>query len=780
MDRQISAGKTRITVITDRLLRVETEKFTELPSQTVLHRDFAEAGADFAPEGELCTVQTARIKAVIDCRRGWIKEVTLSDGRRVTDFKKGNLKGTARTLDQCNGKTKLENGIMSRSGAALMDDSRSMLLDGDRLLKRGGGKDLYLFAYGDDYRGALKDFFALTGQVPLVPRYCLGNWWSRYKAYTQEEYRALMQRFLDKQIPISVATIDMDWHWVDVIGRFGPEARPEINNGSFRERYDIKHNPGWTGYSWNTELFPDHRELLSWLHEKNMKVTLNVHPAQGVRFFEDCYENACRALDLDPAERKPIPFDLTDERFRRVYFEQVHRPLEKEGVDFWWIDWQQGTKAGAEGPDPLWLLNHYHSLDMEEKGEKRPLILSRYGGLGSHRYPLGFSGDTVMSWKSLEYQPYFTANAANAGYTWWSHDIGGHMLGVQDEQLYLRWLQFGVFSPINRLHSTSCEYMGKEPWKQSPAVEAAASEFLRLRQRLIPYLYACNYFTHKEGVPLCEPMYYEWKDQAAYQVPNQYRFGPALIAAPVTKPLDKLTLLAPVKVWLPEGRWTDIFNGRIYEGNRTLTMYRDMSSIPVLARAGAILPLYAEGRENSLDPAQPHELWIYRGDGTFDWYEDDGESKAYREGQWSLTHMEVREMGSTLRFTMETERGAADYPLPRRKLILRFRDVEGAVAFVNGEAAELKTILTGNGQRECSLELWSGGEAVTVELRDVKARENLPLEEEAVRLITKYQMSNTRKNSGPLKEALGHFDRSGVLPRRLDGPIEELRALKRP
>ena len=780
MDRQISAGKMRITVITDRLLRVETENFTELPSQTVLHRDFAEAGADFALEDELCTVQTARIKAVIDCRRGRIKEVTLSDGRRVTDLKKGNLKGTARTLDQCNGKTKLEDGIMSCGGAALMDDSRSMLLDGDRLLKRAGGKDLYLFAYGDDYRGALKGFFALTGQVPLVPRYCLGNWWSRYKAYTQEEYRALMQRFLDKQIPISVATIDMDWHWVDVIGRFGPEARPEINNGSFRERFDIKHNPGWTGYSWNRELFPDHRELLSWLHEKNMKVTLNVHPAQGVRFFEDCYENACRALGLDPAERKPIPFDLTDEQFRRVYFEQVHRPLEKEGVDFWWIDWQQGTKAGAEGLDPLWLLNHYHSLDMEEKGEKRPLVLSRYGGLGSHRYPLGFSGDTVMSWKSLAYQPYFTANAANAGYTWWSHDIGGHMLGVQDEQLYLRWLQFGVFSPINRLHSTSCEYMGKEPWKQSPAVEAAASEFLRLRQRLIPYLYACNYFTHKEGIPLCEPMYYEWKDQAAYQVPNQYRFGPALIAAPVTEPLDKLTLLAPVKVWLPEGRWTDIFSGRIYEGNRTLTMYRDMSSIPVLARAGAILPLYAEGRENSLDPAQPHELWIYRGDDTFDWYEDDGESKAYRDGQWSLTHMEVRETGSTLRFTMETERGAADYPLPRRKLILRFRDVEGAAAFVNGEAAELKTILTGNGQRECSLELWSGGEAVTVELRDVKARENLPLEEEAVRLITKYQMSNTRKNSGPLKEALGHFDRPGVLPKRLDGPIEELRALKRP
>ena len=178
--------------------------------------------------------------------------------------------------------------------------------------------------------------------------------------------------------------------------------------------------------------------------------------------------------------------------------------------------------------------------------------------------------------------------------------------------------------------------------------------------------------------------------------------------------------------------------------------------------------------------AQPHEIWIYRGDGTFDWYEDDGESNAYRAGQWSLTHMEVRETGGTLRFSMESERGAADYPLPRRKLILRFRDVERAEAFVNGERAELKQVLTDSGQRECALELLSAGQRLRVELRGVKPRENLPLEEEAVRLITKYQMPNTRKSSGAMKKALGHFDRPGILPKRLDGPIEELRALKRP
>ena len=93
------------------------------------------------------------------------------------------------------------------------------------------------------------------------------------------------------------------------------------------------------------------------------------------------------------------------------------------------------------------------------------MILSRYAGLGSHIYPLGFSGDTYINWETLDFQPYFTANAANAAYSWWSHDIGGHQWGGRDDDLYLRWLQFGVFSPIMRLHSTATPVLGKEPWK---------------------------------------------------------------------------------------------------------------------------------------------------------------------------------------------------------------------------------------------------------------------------------------------------------------------------
>ena len=187
------------------------------------------------------------------------------------------------------------------------------------------------------------------------------------------------------------------------------------------------------------------------------------------------------------------------------YFELVHHPLERQGVDFWWIDWQQGSNSGVEGLDPLWMLNHYHYLDNCRNGN-RGMIFSRYAGPGSHRYPVGFSGDTIISWDSLDFQPYFTANASNIGYGWWSHDIGGHMLGVKDDELAVRWLQLGVFSPILRLHSSCSEFNGKEPWRYDRVAEQVMKEFLRLRHKLIPYLYTMNVRASVESIPLMQPM----------------------------------------------------------------------------------------------------------------------------------------------------------------------------------------------------------------------------------------------------------------------------------
>jgi len=729
----------RISLITPRILRTEKGCFTDLPTQIVQNRDFCRAQYTIEEEGKYLNINTDEVTFRVDTRKGKVESVILED-RVITDFERGRLPGTYRTLDTVDGAVKLEKGITSISGGSVMDDSKSLLINFDGSISpRERCTDRYWFAYGHDYLGQLRDFFRLTGEVPLVPKYALGNWWSRYKAYTQEEYRALMQTFIDKKLPITVATIDMDWHWTDVILRFGEDARCEKPK-AFQEIWSYYLSQGWTGYSWNTELFPDYKELLSWLHGKDFHVTLNVHPSQGVRFFEDQYEEMCKRLGKDPAQKEIIPFDLTDEEFRKAYFDILHHPYERDGVDFWWIDWQQGTKSNIPGLDPLWALNHYHTLD-SARGNTRPLILSRYAGLGSHRYPLGFSGDTVCSWDSLDFQPYFTNSAANAGYTWWSHDIGGHMLGVQDDELYLRWLQYGVFSPINRLHSTNSEFMSKEPWKRCWAVNKISEEFLRLRHKLIPYLYTANYRTHTDGEPICMPMYYRYDCKEAYEVKNQYIFGGQLIVCPITRQIDKRLNLAYVDAWLPEGRWTDIFNGRIYDGGRKVRMYRDLDSIPVLAPAGAIIPMFKESDSNNLSLDQPLEIHVWRGNGSYELYEDDGETMEYKNGNFAITSFNIEENDNKLRLTV-TPSVNNGFVLPKREIHLIFRDIENEdVVFMLSD------------------------EPITIELDNIVPLKNIDQKEFKNNILTRVQGSNAQKSRNfkkklpkYLSDCLSEFD----------------------
>lgn len=760
----IAAGDCRVSVLSDRLIRVEKGAFCDHATQTVWYRDFDRPHFWYDQQGKTITVKTDKCVFVVDSGKGKVVSVTLENGAVVTDFKKGNLKGTCRTLDGVNGKTALQDGLLSLNGVTVVDDSASLILNGDKIEQRPDKKhtDLYYFAYGNDYRACIYDFYRLTGFTPLIPKYTLGNWWSRYKAYTQEEYRSLMQRFIDEQIPVTVATIDMDWHWVDVIERFGEKARPVPTDNDIDRDIFCKYLPGWTGYSWNTELFPDYRELLNWLHANNFAVTLNVHPSHGVRFFEDQYKAVCETMGVDPSTEQPILFKLGDEKFLKAYFDILHHPYEKEGVDFWWLDWQQGENSDVKNLDPLWALNHYHSMDIANSG-KRQLILSRYAGLGSHRYPLGFSGDTYTTWASLKFQPYFTNNAANVGYSWWSHDIGGHQKGTKDDELYLRWIQYGVFSPINRLHSCSNEFMGKEPWKVRGYIGELATRYLRLRHRLVPYLYSCNYMTHTEGRALCEPMYYSYKEDAAYQCPNQYMFGTQLMVCPITDKTDPKTALAKQDLWVPQGRYTDIFNGRIYHGGH-YTVFRGVETLPVLAREGAIIPLYHNDTTNDLSLSQPLDIWIYRGNGSFDMYEDDGVSNDYQHGKYFISHMSVVENGNTLTFTINTDGDKSILPATRT-LYLCFRDVQSAQVTVNGEH---------KGDYKDSIEVqWDNGQLGVV-LTDVVARTNKPYREACIDLISSYQTESEPK-ADVFKGVIDSLDSELNVEDRYKLPIQELR-----
>jgi alpha-glucosidase (family GH31 glycosyl hydrolase) len=655
----IQGDRWRITVLAAGVLRLEWSDdgaFEDRASTFALHRDLPVPEFSVVEGEAALELVTERLRLVYN--RGAFSPAGLSLQVRgnVSNYHSvwrygeplHDLGGTTRTLDDVDGRAPLDPGIVSRFGVSALDDSRAFLFEDDGWVspRTGGGIDIYVFAYGNDYGEALKAFYAVSGRQPVLPRWALGNWWSRYHRYSADSYLALMDRFATEGLPFSVAVVDMDWHRTD----------------SVPEHY----GSGWTGYSWERELFPDPERFLAELHRRGLGVTLNVHPADGVRAFEDAYPAMARALGRDAGAEEPIAFDITDRAFLEAYLEVLHHPLEEQGVDFWWLDWQQGQYSRVEGIDPLWMLNHFHFLDSGRDG-RRPVTFSRYAGPGSHRYPIGFSGDTHVSWASLHFQPEFTATASNIGYGWWSHDIGGHIYGGRDDELATRWVQLGVFSPILRLHSSSNPFLVKEPWHYPAEAREAMTAALRFRHRLVPYLHTMNHRAAADGVPLVRPMYYVAPDDRhAYMVPNQFAFGSELVVAPITTPRDRVTLCGAVHAWLPPGTWIDVFTATVYDGDREIELHRDRRSIPALLRAGGILPLTAEDDLDAGRNPERLELLVAPGaDGSFTLIEDDGTGATPEDIPIARTTITWQQATGVL------EIGAADDPhglLPRARI----------------------------------------------------------------------------------------------------------------
>ena len=669
----------RITVLTDSLLRLEYNEdncFEDRATQTVVDRDFEVPEYVIEKRDGKLFLETAELELIYDekpfseqglcIRVKAIEDATWHYGQQLKD-----LKGTYRTLDRADGnynvrtgrKIELEQGVLSREGFSVIDDSKSMALNEEGWIEtREKAQDIYFFGYGHRYLECLRDFYHLCGNMPLLPKYALGNWWSRYHAYTESEYKALIERFEAEELPFTVSVIDIDWHLRDI---------------------DPKYGSGWTGYTWNRDLFPQPEAFLAWLHEKGLKVSLNVHPADGIRAFEEVYPKVAEAMGIDPSSEETVEFDCTDPKFMEVYFDVLSHDLERQGVDFWWLDWQQGTESKIPGLDPLWILNHYHYLDSTWKGN-RALTFSRYAGVGSHRYPIGFSGDTYITWESLAYQPYFTNTASNIGFGWWSHDIGGFMRGIRDDELMARWIQYGVFSPINRLHCAYHTFIRKEPWNYSAVTREIMNRFLRLRHSMIPYLYTMNRRASKDALPLIQPMYYsEPEREEAYQVPNEYWFGSELIVSPITEPTDKIACAGKAKTWLPKGMWVDFFTGMVYQGDKMINLWRELGNIPVLMKEGAIVPMRESSQHNnSLDNPEAMEVHVFpASNGTFTMWEDTGDTPEDKDENWAST-LFTMEKGEKNCFTIHKAQGNLSVIPEQRSWKIVFRAVENAVPVV--------------------------------------------------------------------------------------------------
>lgn len=595
---------------------------------------------------------------------------------------KGNLKGTYRTLDGYDGDTyvyderrpkmPIEDGLLATDGWTLIDDSDNFLFDGDKewewVEKRpdDGAQDWYFLAYGHDYKAALRDFTLFAGKMPLPPRYAFGYWWSRYWAYSDKELRTLVKNFRAYDIPLDVLVIDMDWHYTD--GDRG----------------------GWTGWSWNRTLFPDPAKFLRWLDGEGIRSTFNLHPADGVRCGEDSYADVARDMGIDPASKQTVPWVSSDKKFIRSIFRRILTPMERDGVDFWWLDWQQQpTDPAVEGLSNTWWLNYVFFSDMEKNRDVRPMLYHRWGGLGNHRYQIGFSGDASITWASLDFQPYFNSTASNVLYGYWSHDIGGHHMADRiDPELYIRWMQFGALSPVMRTHSAKSAGLKKEVWNFAPEHADILRSTIRQRYALAPYIYTMARKAYDEGISLCRPMYYEWPEASeAYAFRNQYLFGDDILVAPVTAPGKEG--YATVKVWLPEGKWYEWQTGTMLDGGRTVERTFALDEYPVYVRAGAILPMYGDTVKNLNANDEEILLTLFPGgSGEFSLYEDNGDDKRYA-AEFARTHLKSVRDGNLLTVTVGKRTGAyCGMPAERKFSVKVLASAAPASVTVDGAKAD--------------------------------------------------------------------------------------------
>jgi alpha-glucosidase len=588
--------------------------------------------------------------------------VKLGDGRQAT-WKPGqtnpdNLLGTTRTLDGALGSKTvepIEPGLVSRAGWAVVDDSTRPLFDSADFSFRQGEKspwpwvverpagerqDWYFFGYGHDYRKALGDFVRVAGRIPLPPRFAFGAWWSRYWDYSDQELDELVRGFHENDVPLDVLVIDMGWH----ISKEQLQAAGESDQSH--------HDLGWTGYTWNKVLFPDPDDFLARLHAEGLKTTLNLHPASGVQPWEAAYPAMAKAMGIDPATRKYAPFDITDKKYATNYMNLLHHPLERQGIDFWWLDWQQEQRTNIPGVMPTWWLNYVHFTDQQREG-KRPLLFHRWGGLGNHRYQIGFSGDTISVWDSLAFQPWFTATAANVGYAYWSHDIGGHMPGAVEPELYTRWVQFGAFSPILRTHTTKNPETERRVWAYPEPYSSILRSTFQLRYAMQPYLYTEARRTYDTGVAFFLPLYYDWPEEAAaYTSKGEYIFGDQMLVAPVTAPADKVSSLATETVWLPQDEWIEWPTGKHLTGPATFERNFSIEQTPVYLRAGAIVPMQPPMRytgEKTVDPLIVNVWPLAPGTySSYSVYEDSGVSVDYQHGVFARIPIKAAQTGDTL------------------------------------------------------------------------------------------------------------------------------------
>ncbi len=672
----VVVGAARFTVVTPGCVRIEYSpdgKFMDAPSLFAVGRQARFNGFRLTKNGPGTVIDTGRVRLTYTPDGRPFSPENLS--AVITNHgmtarwtpgaaNPGNLGGTIRTLDGADGPEDLGQGLLSRDGWYLLDDSRTPLQTDGWVQSRpaSAGTDWYLFGYGDDYKSALKSLAAIGGAVPMPRKYALGAWYSRYWPYSSADYRQVVGEYASHDFPLDNIVMDMDWH-----------------------------KDGWTGWSWNRALLPDAEQLLPWFHSQGLHVTLNLHPADGVGPQEDQYAAFMKDMGADPATKQTLPFDAADKKYMGALFADIFAPLEKDGVDFWWLDWQQYefTRSVPDLTNLFWL----NTLLYDRTGQngRRGLSFSRWAGWGDHRHPIHFSGDASTSFAMLAFEVPFTATAGNVGCFFWSHDIGGHNRG-RNEESYARWVQFGATSAVLRSHSTRDPTMDRRPWLYPAWATNSMRASFHLRSQLFPYIYSSAWETCRDTVPLDRPLYIDYpRDESAYHNAQEFLLGDALLAAPVVTPGVGPGHVAHQTVWFPPGGdWYNVFTGEHDGGGTDALVSADINEFPLYAQGGVPIPMQPYQPRMATAPLTTLVVRCYPGangqKGAFTLHEDDGTTTAYQRGEFATTPLSYQRHGQTVTVTVGATTGRYAGQVARRGVVIELPDTgRAAEATLNGQ-----------------------------------------------------------------------------------------------
>lgn len=665
-NRYVIRGNTyRFTVLTPRLIRIEYSKtgaFEDRATSLVVNRKFSDF--DFTAGGE----DPALIIKTEYFTLTYVKERPMTMGNLKIvlngldkEWYPGNKEvrnvgSIGYSLDYLENSLKLNKGLYSLDGFAVIDDSKSLIIDNEVFYSRPADTfDIYVFAYRTDLGLCLQDYFNLTGYPPMIPRYSLGCWWYKNDMYNMYNIDDIIKKFDDNKIPLSVFLLGNKWH----------------NN--------------ILNFSYDPSLF-DVRALPDYYKSKKQVFGLTINPELPLNNLDPLYNIVMKYIPINNNYLGFYPFSNST---INVYLNVVVSTLLNTGIKFFNIDYNNQNDLTG-----LFLLNHYHYVvgNLNERG----IILSRNPGVAPHRYPIIYSGKTRVGWDTLKNLPAYNNSASNLGVSWHAHAIGGYYGGIEDDELFIRYIQFGVFSPIFILAGEAGKFYKREPWKWDSIKLGVIREYMCLRNKLVPYIYNEGYIYHKYGVPLIQPLYYKYPkiyDEPNYV--NQYFFGSKIMISPIIKKKNYEMNRVVQRVFIPNGVWYDYNSGKKFVGNKYYTGFYKENDYPIFIKEGSIIPM---SLDDNTDVPKNMELEVFPAEnglfGSYELYEDDGISVLGSKNNYVITKFNLDKIETGYKFTITRKEGM--YGLPDRNYQLRFRNMKSPAKV---------TINTGSGEAEIPFEI---------------------------------------------------------------------------